>query len=182
MRIQTITIEGQDGNPLVINLDEFDASKHKIYGAADIVEAALQPQTPPLVQPAAPVAVDANGNPVNAGDGGQMVPPAQTGALRTDGPTVAEFVAAGYDPKNYPPTGYESRSTPEEINDAVAKAGGTTPPPANPELMLVTKKGRKFVVVNLAGEEIERDGITKGGYASEDEARAAINAVTNPTA
>lgn len=141
MRIPTITIEGQDGNPLVINQDEFDSNKHKIYGAGDIVAAVVP--TLPLVQPAAPVAVDANGNPVNAGDGGQMVPPAQT--------------------------------------SAPASQDGTQQP-ASPELMLVQKKGKKFLVVNLAGEEIERDGIVKGGYASEDEARQAINALTGPTA
>lgn len=41
------------------------------------------------------------------------------GAIRTDGPTVAEFVAAGYPAKNYPPAGYASRSTPEEVATAV---------------------------------------------------------------
>ena len=177
MRIQTITVKGQDGNPLVINADDFDASKHEIYGADDIVK----------------------------------------GELRKDGPNVADYVAAGYDPKNYPPDGYESRSTPDEINDAIAKAslpsglqpaapvafdangnpvnagdGGrmvpvaqtATPPqqPGNAELMLVQKKGKKFMVVNLAGEEVERDGIIKGGYATEDEARAAITAATTPAA
>ncbi|GER21486.1 hypothetical protein [Variovorax boronicumulans] len=39
--------------------------------------------------------------------------------LRINGPTVAEFVAAGYLASNYPPSGYESRSTPEEIAAAV---------------------------------------------------------------
>ncbi|QOE32739.1 hypothetical protein CPT_Mano_006 [Achromobacter phage Mano] len=39
--------------------------------------------------------------------------------LRTDGPTVAEYVAAGYLAKNYPPAGYEARSTPEEIQAAI---------------------------------------------------------------
>lgn len=41
-------------------------------------------------------------------------------ALRTDGPTVAEYVAAGYLAENYPPQGYASRSTAEEIKDATA--------------------------------------------------------------
>lgn len=40
-------------------------------------------------------------------------------ALRDDGPTIAEYVAAGYLASNYPPAGYASRSTPEEITDAV---------------------------------------------------------------
>lgn len=40
--------------------------------------------------------------------------------LRTDGPTVAEYVAAGYRAENYPPQGYASRSTPDEITAAVS--------------------------------------------------------------
>jgi hypothetical protein len=39
------------------------------------------------------------------------------------GPTVQEYVAAGNLAKNYPPSGYASRSTPEEI-DAAIKAQG----------------------------------------------------------
>lgn len=39
--------------------------------------------------------------------------------LREDGPTVAEFVDAGYLALNYPPEGYASRSTQEEIDAAV---------------------------------------------------------------
>jgi hypothetical protein len=39
--------------------------------------------------------------------------------LRDDGPTIAEYVAAGYKASNYPPQGYASRSTPEEIAQAV---------------------------------------------------------------
>ena len=62
--------------------------------------------------------------------------------LKTDGPTVAEYVEAGYPAKNYPPVGYASRSTADEIADAIGKQesatmttenGGTkaTNPPAN---------------------------------------------------
>ncbi len=39
--------------------------------------------------------------------------------LRQDGPTVAEYVKAGYSAKNYPPSGYASKSTDEEIAAAV---------------------------------------------------------------
>lgn len=42
------------------------------------------------------------------------------GALRTDGPTVAEYVERGYLAVNYPPEGYASRSTAEEIAAAIA--------------------------------------------------------------
>lgn len=46
-------------------------------------------------------------------------PEPTTIALRPDGPTVAEWVAKGYPAKAYPPAGYASKSTPEEIAAAV---------------------------------------------------------------
>jgi hypothetical protein len=46
---------------------------------------------------------------------GIKVSGADENGLRTDGPTVAEFVAAGYQASDYPPAGYASRSTDEEI-------------------------------------------------------------------
>lgn len=39
--------------------------------------------------------------------------------LRDDGPTIAEFIAAGYPASKYPPEGYASRSTPDEIEAAM---------------------------------------------------------------
>lgn len=55
------------------------------------------------------------------------------GELKEDGPTVADYVKAGYLAKNYPPKGYASKSTAEEIaaaikaeEDAAAAAGGGT--------------------------------------------------------
>lgn len=39
--------------------------------------------------------------------------------LKLDGPTIAEFVEAGYLATNYPPEGYESRSSQDEIDLAV---------------------------------------------------------------
>ncbi len=44
---------------------------------------------------------------------------AEPAALREDGPTIAEFVAAGYPAANYPPHGYASRSSDAEIAEAV---------------------------------------------------------------
>ncbi len=41
-------------------------------------------------------------------------------SLRANGPTIAEFVAAGYSARKYPPRGYASKSTPEEIAAAIA--------------------------------------------------------------
>ncbi|KQM78907.1 HeH/LEM domain-containing protein [Xylophilus sp. Leaf220] len=49
--------------------------------------------------------------------------------LRADGPTVKEFVAAGYQAANYPPAGYASKSTPEEIADAIRAQGAPAVPP-----------------------------------------------------
>lgn len=47
--------------------------------------------------------------------------------LREDGPTIGEYVAAGYPAANYPPKGYASRSTPEEIAEAVAREKAAPP-------------------------------------------------------
>lgn len=41
--------------------------------------------------------------------------------LKEDGPTVGEFIAAGYKASDYPPHGYASKSSKEEIDEAVAK-------------------------------------------------------------
>lgn len=51
---------------------------------------------------------------------GAVRPTTDDDDLRQDGPTVADFVAAGYKASNYPPHGYASRSTAEEIAAAVA--------------------------------------------------------------
>ena len=40
--------------------------------------------------------------------------------LKQDGPTVAEYVEHGYDPKGYPPKGYASKSSEKEIKAAIA--------------------------------------------------------------
>jgi hypothetical protein len=39
--------------------------------------------------------------------------------LKQDGPTIQQYVAAGYKAKDYPPAGYASKSSPEEIKAAV---------------------------------------------------------------
>lgn len=72
--------------------------------------------------------------------------------LRTDGPTVAEFVEAGYRASNYPPFGYASCSTDDEIAKAIAEqAGGGDDDETDPLKMKVpalkawlTEKGIKF--------------------------------------
>lgn len=50
---------------------------------------------------------------------GAPPPPSQAG--NWDGPTIKDYVAAGYSAKTYPPAGYAARSTPEEIASAVAE-------------------------------------------------------------
>ncbi|MCR5859721.1 hypothetical protein [Mesorhizobium sp. J428] len=44
--------------------------------------------------------------------------------LKTDGPTVEEYVAAGYSAKSYPPKGYASRSSDEDIAAAIKAEAG----------------------------------------------------------
>lgn len=38
--------------------------------------------------------------------------------LFTNGPTIGEYITAGYNPVNYPPRGYAAKSTPEEVATA----------------------------------------------------------------
>jgi len=72
--------------------------------------------------------------------------------LRQDGPTVGEFVAAGYQASGYPPEGYASRSSQEEVDAAInaqrGVAGGAETDPRKmnvPELKeWLTAKGIKF--------------------------------------
>jgi hypothetical protein len=49
------------------------------------------------------------------------------------GPTVEEWVAAGYKAINYPPSGYTSKSTPEEIEAAIAAENPSLPAAPPPE-------------------------------------------------
>lgn len=58
--------------------------------------------------------------------------------LRLDGPTIAEFVEAGYLATNYPPEGYASRSSQEEI-DLATKAQKDAEGETDPLKMTVPK-------------------------------------------
>jgi len=133
--------------------------------------------------------------PLNS-DALRSTPTVNSEGLRLDGPTIAEFVAAGYLAANYPPTGYASRSTPEEIAAASAPAAPPTPPPAAPgaadnsaapvKMAVVTegkgKAARSFVVNADSGERIVADGVEAKGYASDGEAWQAIIAMQTPAA
>ena len=47
--------------------------------------------------------------------------------LKLDGPTIADFLVAGYLAVNYPPEGYASRSSQEEIDAAIEAQKETDP-------------------------------------------------------
>lgn len=116
-------------------------------------------------------------------------------ALRNDGPTIAEFIAAGYPASNYPPKGYASKSTVEEIAAAVADEAANQPQPATPApavaplaevakeagatapSFLVMKDGKKHFVVDATGAKAEAEGIDSKGYANEQDAWNAILAL-----
>lgn len=97
-------------------------------------------------QPNQPAAIETSGGFVVSGGGAvqrapgtpDVHPMSEAGlsgaAFGTDpnaGPTVSEYVAAGYLARDYPPEGYVSRSTPEEIAAAIA-AQEAAPPPSPP--------------------------------------------------
>lgn len=46
----------------------------------------------------------------------------EASGLREDGPTVTEYVAAGYPASRYPPEGFAPRSTADEVATAIADA------------------------------------------------------------
>lgn len=81
---------------------------------------------------------DKNGKPVEVGTivpvSGDRIPPSLLNKCevvhedtkdkewttgQNPGPTVEEYVAAGYRAENYPPQGFEPRSTPQEIAAAI---------------------------------------------------------------
>jgi len=71
--------------------------------------------------------------PKTKGGGATIVNDGKNVNLNPMGPTIAEFVSAGYDPRNYPPKGFAPKSTAEEVQAATEKwvaenaerAGGT---------------------------------------------------------
>lgn len=54
-------------------------------------------------------AVPLGGQPVPPLPVVEPAPPVNAEGLRTDGPTLAEYVAKGYDAANYPPAGYAAK-------------------------------------------------------------------------
>lgn len=71
------------------------------------------------------------------------------------------------------------------VTPAVPTAPAANPEPttaAAPVQMLVTAKGKKFIVVDAAGEAVEHEKIDSKGYATENDAWVAIVAATSPDA
>lgn len=77
---------------------------------------------------------------------GAVRPAADGDVLRQDGPTIADYVAAGYKASSYPPHGYVSRSTPEEI--AVAVAAENASDKAGPVVAIETEVEKAAPVVD----------------------------------
>ncbi len=56
----------------------------------------------------------------NPDEEAKVAVPKEEASLKQDGPTVEEWVAAGYKASAYPPDGYASKSSKEEIDAAIA--------------------------------------------------------------
>lgn len=163
MRIATVLIEGPNG-PISINRTDYDPEQHTLYGG-DVLQT----------------------------EGGETVPavpqhPVNSDGLRTDGPTIAEFIAAGYSAANYPPQGCASRSTPEEIAAALPPVAPPAPPapvppppPSNPPAddakPMVAQIGERFFIVNRSGDKLSGKGISPTGYATNEKAWEAASAL-----
>lgn len=86
------------------------------------------------------------------------------------------------------PNSPEGSNAPQLANQDHANGGqAPTPPAAAPAAsagdntsLLVTKKGKNFIVVDAAGNAVQRDGIEPEGYKSESDAWAAVMALAKP--
>ncbi|YP_010115326.1 hypothetical protein PBC5_gp09 [Sinorhizobium phage PBC5] len=91
--------------------------------------------------------------------------------LRLDGPTVEEYVAAGYQAANYPPNGYAARSTVEEIEAAIAAQSA----PADD--MLLGSSILPSLVEIAEGKSVQLGEVVTRAYADSGLTRAAWNAL-----
>jgi len=85
---------------------------------------------------------------------GIIVTDGKSSSLREDGPTIGEFIAAGYKASNYPPEGYASRSSADEIAEALKTE--QEPPETDPLKMKVPELKEW-----LTGKGIEFDASAK---------------------
>jgi hypothetical protein len=93
--------------------------------------------------------------------------------LRTDGPTLAEYVAAGYPAETYPPTGYAPRAEPVEAETVEPEA-------VEPETVEPVPRVRQYIP--CTGRQISRfiaavdAGMQDAHYATEGEVEAFLAA------
>ena len=141
--LKTILIEGKNG-PVRINESDFIVDEHKMYAPKKNDEPIIEGMTATTIIPA---------------PGNISVPPAAS--------TPAQFATPEAQP---------------DLNVQLAPGAFTPPAPeqvtaqtftATAEQRLVSKQGKKYFIVNAAGEKIEAEGINKDGYATEQDAWAA---------
>ncbi len=104
MMIKAILTKPLDGHPEGAEREFSKGDFERLKAKGAVRDAREGKAAPDVRNKKAPAVANKSGSPV----------------LRDDGPTVAEYVAAGYLASNYPPEGYASRSTDEEIAAAVA--------------------------------------------------------------
>ncbi|MCQ3000466.1 HeH/LEM domain-containing protein [Pseudomonas syringae] len=85
---------------------------------------------------------------------GIIVTNGKSSSLREDGPTIGEFIAAGYKASNYPPEGYASRSSADEIAEALK---AEHEPPETDPLKMKVPELKEW----LTGKGIEFDASAK---------------------
>lgn len=88
------------GDVVTINAQDFDETRYAVLSPEDLAASFVVP--PATSAPAGPLAAVAAPEP----------PAAEDIPLRTDGPTLEEFVDAGYSQEVYPPSGYAAKESP----------------------------------------------------------------------
>jgi hypothetical protein len=102
----------------------------------------------------------------------------EASALRVDGPTVAEYVAAGYPASRYPPDGFAPRSTPEEMAAAIADAereAAAKPAASMPAIAMRAASGAEQGTAVTAAEDVLPHAAAEGDDAAAKAAPAVLN-------
>jgi hypothetical protein len=87
-----------------------------------------------------------------AAGAGRTLPTPETPALRTDGPTLEEFVAKGYKAEGYPPSGYAEKPSPALVEFRAQQAGRVATPAVTPKPAPANPNPE-----SKSPEELERD-------------------------
>lgn len=92
--------------------------------------------------------------------------------LRADGPTIEQYVEAGFSALHYPPAGYSPKSTIVDIQAAIMK-----------EVGLVAKVVKEDFAPQISQDEhvAEADGIVKTAVAPNADGTATLSAAAPPT-